>query len=166
LAARFLHALPKTEELVMRCEELMRRPVESCRATDNVHAAARAMRDANIGFLPVCDEAERVIGVVTDRDLAMRVLAAERDLATTTIGDVMSREVVSCRPQDDVRQAQRLMAQHKKSRVVVTDPRGRLLGVISLADAATVDSLLAADTLSRVAGREVLDSQGHVTHPQ
>lgn len=122
----------------MRCEEIMKQDVECVAPDDTAQNAARIMRDENIGFLPVCDDKERVLGTVTDRDLAIRVLAEGKD-GSTKIGDVMTREVVACQPKDDIKKAEQQLSQHKKSRIMVIDDGGRLRGVISLSDLAQVD---------------------------
>ena len=146
----------------MLCEQLMRRPVRTCTVQENIEAVARAMRDANVGFLPVCDEHNAVVGVVTDRDLAVRVLAEHLDPKTTRIGDVMTHGMVRCHPKDEVARAERLMAEHRKSRILVMDASDTLLGVISLADIAVNNEVEASETLGRVATREVLDARGNL----
>src|SRR5689334_18209245 len=115
------------KEAAMRCEEIMKRDVECVLPVDTAQDAAECMRDENIGFLPVCDESNRVLGTITDRDLAVRVLADAR-APSTAIDEIFSREVISCRPEDDVRQAEELMAQNHKSRVVCLDDEGHLVG--------------------------------------
>ncbi|WP_437736370.1 CBS domain-containing protein [Sorangium sp. So ce1335] len=128
----------------------MTREVQCIMADDTIRTAARKMRDANVGFLPVCDAAYRVLGTLTDRDLAIRVLADNRPLSTRA-GDVMTRQVVACRPDDDVLRAEQLMGQHHKSRVLCTEADGRLVGVISLSDIAQrEDDRNTAQTVRRV----------------
>jgi CBS domain-containing protein len=117
----------------MRCEEIMKRAVEGVTPQDTVQNAARRMRDENIGFLPVCDESTVVLGTVTDRDLTIRVLA-EGKSPDIILDEVFTRELIACRPQDDVSRAQELMAKHQKSRIVCTDEQGHLVGIISLSD--------------------------------
>lgn len=124
----------------MRCAEIMRRDVEWIREGDSTLAAARKMRDENVGLLPVCDAARRVVGVLTDRDLALRVCAEGRSAAATEARDVMTPQVVACRPGQPVGHAEQLMATHRISRVIVTDRDARLLGVLSLSDIAQYDS--------------------------
>jgi CBS domain-containing protein len=132
----------------------MKRDVKCLNMHDTVHTAARAMQDFNIGFLPVCDEQQHVVGTVTDRDLAVRVLGANLT-ASTPIADVMTRDVVSCRAGDDLHDAEQQMASHRKSRLVIVDDGGRLCGVISLSDIAQFEkSARAADTLRKVSERE------------
>ena len=96
---------------------------------------ANVMKEADIGFVPICDDRGVPIGAVTDRDLAVRVLADGRspDVPAST---VMSRDVVGCRLGDDVERAIQLMRSERKSRVMVCDGQGRLKGVISLQDLA------------------------------
>jgi CBS domain-containing protein len=119
----------------MLCQDIMKRTVEFVLPSETAQVAARRMKQTNIGFLPVCDDARKVLGTITDRDLAMRVLAEDRP-ATTRVEELMTRENVSCRPSDDVRWAERLMAKHHKSRIMCVDERGSLVGVISLSDIA------------------------------
>jgi CBS domain-containing protein len=142
----------------MRCEEIMRRPVEVARERESAGAAAMRMRDRHVGFLPVCDDGGRPVGALTDRDLAIRVCAAGRDPGPTRVFEVMTREVVACRPEDDVAEAEAQMARYRKSRVMVIERDGKLAGVISLADLVLLDAPHAARTLRRVARREVLEA--------
>jgi CBS domain-containing protein len=139
----------------MRCQEIMKTSVEYAKLTDSVQSAARIMRDRNIGFLPVCDAGGRAVGTLTDRDIAVRLASEDGSAAQTRVEDVMTRELISCLPTDDLARAEQLMATHKKSRVVVVDERGVTCGVISLSDIAERDSTTrAAVTLRQVAGRE------------
>jgi CBS domain-containing protein len=138
----------------MRCEEIMKKDVECAAPTETIQSAAIRMRDENIGFLPVCDESGKVLGTITDRDIAIRVAAEDRP-ARTTVEQVMTREAVACKPSDDVRDCERLMAQKQKSRMLCLDDRGRLVGVISLSDIAKREQGdRAAETLRQVSARE------------
>jgi CBS domain-containing protein len=138
----------------MRCEEIMKKDVECMSPQDTVQAAARRMRDENVGFLPVCDRSQKVLGVVTDRDLAMRILA-EGKPPSTRVEEVMSREVIACRPDDDLRKAEELMVKNHVSRMLCDDTEGHLVGVISLSDIAQrEESGRAAKTMRGVTERE------------
>jgi CBS domain-containing protein len=122
----------------MRVEELMSN-ARCCREGDSVQSCARLMKEENIGFVPICNEAGEPIAAVTDRDLAIRVLAEGRS-ADEAIDRFATRNVVACRIGDDAREAERLMRDHRMSRVMVCDEEGRLQGVISLADVADATS--------------------------
>ncbi len=138
----------------MRCEEMMKRDVHCCRQDDTLQSVARMMRDHNIGFVPVCDH-DKPIGTVTDRDLAIRACADGLSPATTKVSQVMTKEVIRCRPSDDVHTAEELMSKNHKSRIMVCDDGGKLVGVISLSDIADLeDEAIAGETMREVASRE------------
>jgi CBS domain-containing protein len=138
----------------MLCEEIMKRQVECIGLNDTAQSAAQRMLEQNIGFLPVCDQAKKSIGTITDRDIAIRLVA--RGLpASAKVADIMTREVISCGPKDDVRKAERLMARNHKSRIVCLDDDGYVVGVISLSDIAAKDSERVGQTLAEVSEREV-----------
>lgn len=138
----------------MLCEHLMKQMVECVSPADSVRDAAQRMRGENIGFLPVCDGERHVLGTVTDRDIAMRVVADDKptDIA---VEQIMTKEVVACRPSDSVTKARRVMGENQKSRLLCTDEDGHLVGVISLSDLAEIEPAGAVRTLREVALREV-----------
>ena len=80
---------------------------------------------------------KRLVGIVTDRDLALKVVAEGRDPQTTKVEEVMTRKVITCRADDDVENAMKAMAQYQLRRIPVVDKDGRLVGIISQADVAT-----------------------------
>jgi CBS domain-containing protein len=138
----------------MLCQDLMKQNVLSVSPRDTVEDAAVVMRDAGIGFLPVCDESMQVFGTITDRDIAIRVVAAKKS-GDTLVEDVMTREIIHCRPDDDVEKAEALMAANHKSRIVCRDATGQLVGIISLSDIAQrAGATEAAETLRQVTERE------------
>ena len=133
----------------MRCEELMNKDIQWVSPRDTVEDAACKMRDHDIGFLPVCDQSRRVVGTVTDRDIAIR-LVAEKLPGGSFVEDVMSKENISCKASDDLRSAERKMSEAQKSRIMCVDDDGRLLGVISLSDLAQHEHEGAGETLREV----------------
>lgn len=131
----------------MKCGDVMKVAVVRCHESDSVGGVARQMRDEGIGFVPIVDAFERVIGVVTDRDLATRVLAADLG-PNLPVGQVMTREpLLVCDPEEDLREVEARMAVARRSRILVCDRVGRCKGLISLADIAQVDD---ADSSGRV----------------
>lgn len=137
----------------MTCEELMKKMVECIAPDDTVFHAAQRMRSEGIGFLPVCGESREILGAITDRDLALRIVAEGRP-AMTPVHEVMSTEVVACNASDSVKRAEQLMSEHRKSRIMCTDDDGRLVGVISLSDMAQQDTGHATRVLRKVTSRE------------
>lgn len=125
---------PVLEKLPLRCFEIMRQPVHNVTEASTVQTAARLMRDADIGLLPVCDAHGVVVGIITDRDITARVCATNDPPAQTAVSRAMSRGVIACHPDDPVVKAERLMREHRITRILITDPSGRPVGIISLSD--------------------------------
>ena len=140
----------------MRCEHIMKLNLECLMETDSIQTAARKMRDLDIGFLPVCDRDNHVVGTLTDRDITIRCCANDIPTSSTHASEVMTKEVISCRPLDDIDTAEKLMAKYHKSRLVITDQMGVLRGVISLSDIALrEDAKKVIKTFIDVSSREV-----------
>jgi CBS domain-containing protein len=135
----------------MHCSEIMKSNPICLSAASSVLEAARLMRDQNIGFVPVCDSTGKVLGTVTDRDIAVRLVASQLP-GDTQLAEIMTNEVVACRAEDEVDRAGTLMEQNRKSRILIVDDDGRLTGVVSLSDLARTGD--ASRTLSRIASRE------------
>jgi CBS domain-containing protein len=110
-----------------------------CLPTDMVTKAADLMKSENIGSIPVIEneQTEKLIGIVTDRDLALRIVAEGRDAKSTKVEAVMTRKVVSCLAGDDVQKALDAMAEHQLRRIPVVDNDNKVLGIIAQADVAT-----------------------------
>jgi CBS domain-containing protein len=138
----------------MLCREIMKRDVRCVSSQATVVEAAALMRDENIGFVPVCDEDGTVIGALTDRDIAVRVVA-EGESPQESVERFMSREIVACRSDEDLSVAQDLMGEMQVSRMICLDDSGRLVGVISLSDIAQLgEGSEIATTLRNVTVRE------------
>ncbi len=138
----------------MICSEIMKSAIECAAPNDSAGSAAKKMRDHNVGFLPVCDGNLQVLGTLTDRDLAIRVLAEGRP-DTTPVADLMTHEVVACRTSDNLSRAEELMGLFRVSRMLCVDEDGLLAGVISLSDIAQHETLSrAAQILKDVTMRE------------
>jgi CBS domain-containing protein len=139
----------------MIAEEVMHRSPKCLTDKDTVLAAATLMRDENIGFIPICDEAGHVVGTLTDRDIVVR-LVAEDGASSVALGWLMSRDPIVCRPEDELSTVERLMQDKHKSRIVCVNADGRPAGVISLSDIARVeDAERAGRTLRAITEREV-----------
>jgi len=97
--------------------------------------AARIMKDADTGIVPVVD-GDRLVGTITDRDIAIRVVAEGKDPQATKVDEVATRELVTIDPDQDLDEALRLMAKHQVRRLPVVEEDGRPVGIISQADVA------------------------------
>ena len=116
--------------------DVMTRHPRAVEANTSVREAARLMEGDDVGSLPVVEmqESARLVGVLTDRDIALRVVAAGRDPETTPVGEVASREVLTITPDDDLDDALEKMARAQVRRLPVVVGEGELVGILSQAD--------------------------------
>ena len=135
----------------MKVRDIMTSPAIRIHPDETVAVAARTLAQYNIGSLPVCDQNGTLCGVVTDRDLVTRCLAADRSVAATRVSHVMTARVMSVQSDMDVGVAAHLMGRQQIRRLPVTE-NGRLCGMLSLGDLAKrEDSIMdAADALMEV----------------
>lgn len=120
----------------MKVDDVMTHDAVSCRSGDSLAQAAQLMWDHDCGCVPIVDDEERVIGMLTDRDVCMAALHAARPLHELAIADAMAKQPVTVRPDDGIDQAQDVMCKKRVRRLPVTDGAGHLVGVLSLHDLA------------------------------
>jgi CBS domain-containing protein len=122
-----------------KCSDVMTREPASCEPSDSIVKAAEVMKREDVGAVPVVESksSRRLVGIITDRDIVVRVVAAGRDVRSTTVGDAITSTPVTCREDEDVTEAVTCMAQRQVRRLPVVDSEGRLVGIISQADIAT-----------------------------
>ena len=138
----------------MLCRDLMKTDVRCVTPETTIAVAAALMRDEQVGFLPICDTAGNVLGTITDRDIAIRVVA-EYEPPDRPVDLFMTRDVIACQAGDSLDTAQEAMAEFQVSRILCVDENGLLEGVISLSDIAQVAGDGAASaTLRNVSARE------------
>ena len=119
----------------MQVRDLMSSSVLSIAPGESAALAARLLARHNIGSLPVCGTDGRLRGIVTDRDIVLRCVAAEEDPANTPVREIMSRNCAVVSPEDDAREASRMMAAAQVRRLPVTDG-DKVVGMVSLGDLA------------------------------
>jgi CBS domain-containing protein len=120
----------------MRVQDLMTTEVGSCRAFDSADRGAQIMWERDCGAVPVLDQGGGVVAMLTDRDLCMAAMTQGRALSEIRVSSAMSRNLWSCRPDDDLSQAEAVMRARKVRRLPVVSGQGRLLGILSLSDLA------------------------------
>lgn len=119
-----------------KCNKVMTKDLICCLPDDLVSKAAEMMKMNHVGSLPVIEnsQSKKLIGIVTDRDLTMRIVAEGLDAKSTKVETVMTRKVVTCHPHDDLQIALDAMSANQLRRIPVVDDDGMLLGIISQAD--------------------------------
>jgi CBS domain-containing protein len=122
----------------MKARDIMTSNPRSCHPTDRLCNAINIMKDNNVGVVPVTDgkEGDHLVGIITDRDVALYMGAEEKACSQLKIESCMSKQVFFCHPDDDIHKVEQIMKEHQIRRVPVTDPHGTLQGIISTADIA------------------------------
>jgi len=122
-----------------KCNEVMTKNPVCCLPNDMVAKVAQLMKSKNIGPVPIIEneQTKKLVGIVTDRDLALKIVAEGRDAKSTKAEEVMTRKVVTCRGEDDVQKALDAMSEHQLRRIPVVDNDNRIVGIIAQADVAT-----------------------------
>lgn len=134
----------------MKVSDIMTRDPHVIDPNTTIRDAAKAMREDDVGALPV-GENDRLVGMVTDRDIAMRAVATEQAPGNTAVRDVMSEGVYYCFEDVEASEAAEVMAQHKVQRLPVLNRDKRLVGMLATADLARHDADALVKAMSRVA---------------
>jgi CBS domain-containing protein len=133
----------------MAIRDVMTRGVQVVAPDDDVTSAAVKMAEKDIGFIPVCD-GERLVGVLTDRDVTVRAIARGLDPKSTPVRDVMTPQVTWCFEDEDIERTAQLMKDQHLRRILVVDRNKRLVGVVALGDLATLQQGQSTDVLTSV----------------
>jgi len=122
-----------------KCSDVMTKNPMVCAANDTVTQVAQLMKSKDIGPVPVVESTRTniLVGIVTDRDLALKIIAEGRDAKSTKVEEVMTRNLVMCREGDDLDKAIQAMADNQVRRIPVVNDNNQLVGIISQADVAT-----------------------------
>lgn len=120
----------------MQIKEIMTKNPEKIPVIESVYDAAEKMKELNVGVIPIF-KSDKVVGIVTDRDIVLRAVAEDKDPKDTPVMDIMSRDVVSCPEDTDIKDAAQMMEMKKVRRLIVTDSSGKSIGIVSLGDIAT-----------------------------
>ena len=135
----------------MQVREIMTSDVETVDADIKISAAAKLMKELEIGALPVWSE-QRLIGMLTDRDIAIRAVAEGRDISTTCVSDIMTQQIFYCFEDDDIHEAAAMMESNSIHRLLVLSEDNQPVGFVSLGDFAVKcrDERLAWEILERI----------------
>jgi len=121
----------------MKLKDIMTPDVECVRPGDTLQAAARKMKSLDVGPMPVCGDNDKIIGMLTDRDITIRATAEGLDPKTAKVQDAMTEDVAWCFEDQDTGDAAKLMQERQIRRLLVMDRDKRLVGIVSLGDMAT-----------------------------
>jgi CBS domain-containing protein len=149
----------------MKVEELMTTDVGACRPFDSVDRGAKVMWERDCGAVPVVDQEGRVIAMLTDRDICMAALTQGKPLGEIHVSSAMSRKLWSCRPSDDVKDAEQTMRAHQVRRLPVVDSDGKLVGLLSISDLARAAVTAKGSKKKPVGASDVGKTLGAISTP-
>ena len=118
----------------MKVEDVMTKDVQSCTPETDLAAAAMLMWEHDCGTLPVVDDGDKVVGMITDRDICMAAATKHQDIAGVHVGEVTAGQVYSCTPEQDVSEVLKTFQQAQVRRLPVVDDEGKLQGILSMND--------------------------------
>jgi CBS domain-containing protein len=150
----------------MNVAQLMTRNVKSCRAADNLGCPASIMWEEDVGCVPVLDDEGSLVGMITDRDIAMAALTQGRPLAEIPVSTAMSRELFAVSESETVIHAEETMREKKVRRLPVQDASGRLVGIISINDIARQADIEQGRQKRQVSQQEVAATLAEISAPR
>jgi CBS domain-containing protein len=152
----------------MKIEDVMSTSLEVVAPDTSIQEAADRMRALDVGALPVCEAGQRLIGMVTDRDIVIRAVARGEEPGKTKTSDVMTRDLVWCYDDDSLEEVTRKMRERQVRRIPVLNRSKKLVGVVSLGDLATSsgDTTMTSRTLEHISRPAKPDAAGKEQSPK
>ena len=119
-----------------KSNEVMTKKIVCCLPDDLALEAAQLMKNEHVGSIPVIEnqQTRKLVGIVTDRDLAIRIVSEGLDAKSTKVETIMTRNVVTCKAEDDLQTVVDAMSKHQLRRILVVDDDNKVLGIIAQAD--------------------------------
>jgi CBS domain-containing protein len=130
----------------MKVREIMTSNVECLGPQSTLKEIAQEMQSLDVGFIPICEN-DRLVGTATDRDIVIRAVADGRDVNTTQVREVMSRDIIYAFEEDDVKTVAEKMREKDVRRILILDRNKRLVGVVSIGDVSKVEEKVSGKTL-------------------
>lgn len=144
----------------MKVKECMQKEVCCVSPNSKISDVAKLMGDNHIGSIPVCDNKNNICGIVTDRDIILRCIACDKDAKNTSVSDIMSCNVCSCKAEDNIEDAEYIMSENQIRRLPVCDDNNHIIGILTIGDLANNDRDIGKqkiyDTIS-----DICDSNGN-----
>lgn len=133
----------------MKVREIMSLDICCCEPSETVAGIAKKMNEYHVGSIPVCDADKKVVGIVTDRDIALRCVACDKDVNTTNVSDIMTTSVCCCNSDADIQDVTKLMSDMQVRRIPVLE-NDKLVGILSLGDLANSKNVSAKEVSDTV----------------
>ncbi len=150
----------------MKVREMMTKEVHGCWPDSSLAAAAQIMWAKDCGALPVLGDDDDVVGMITDRDISIAIALTPRGASEITVGEVMSRPVYACGPDDPIKEALNWMATVQVRRLPVIDQSGALQGILSISDIMACYWRSAGMQVPSVSCHDLVEAYGRICEPQ
>lgn len=129
----------------MKVKDCMTTNVCCCKPDSNIADVAKEMQTNHVGCIPVCDNENKVVGLITDRDITLRCTACDKDAKQVKISEVMTCNTCCCSPETDIEEANKLMSDLQIRRIPVCDAQNKIVGILTLGDLASNDKQIGTD---------------------
>lgn len=136
----------------MKVKDCMCNDVCCVTPQNTIKDCATAMCNRHVGCIPVCDNSQNIVGLVTDRDIILRAIACDKDVNNTPVSEIMTCKVCCCNPEAEIAEAEKLMSENQVKRIPVVE-NNKIVGIITLGDLATnqsVDNKGVDETLNHI----------------
>lgn len=131
----------------MKVKDCMCHDICYVKPNTNIYEVTKIMSNNHIGCLPVCNENAQIVGLVTDRDIALRCIACDKDVKQTPVSEIMTNNVCCCGIEDDIYEAEKQMAKNQIRRLPVTN-NGKVVGILTLGDLAKYNEEIGMENVS------------------
>ncbi len=138
----------------MKIKDCMCQDVKLARLNTSIYEVSKLMSNCHIGSVPICDEKNKVCGIITDRDIVLRGVACDKDLKQTNAKEIMSVDVCTCKQDETIDMIEDLMIENQVRRILVCDDNEEIVGIVSFDDIAknsdNLNSHKVADTIEGI----------------
>jgi len=134
----------------MKIKDCMENNVWYLKPENTIQECAKLMSEKHIGCVPVCDDSNSIVGLVTDRDVILRCIACDKDCKTTKISEIMTTDICYCNSDVEIEEAKKIMSDNQIRRVPVVNNENKIVGIITLGDLAKNNNTSSSDVLEDI----------------
>ena len=125
----------------MKIRDCMQTGVYWLKPNNTVKDCAKIMSKEHIGCVPICDNKEKIVGLVTDRDIILRAIVYKKDVEDTNLSEIMTKDVWYCNSNSDIKEAENIMYKNQIRRLPIVDDNNKITGIITLGDLIKNDNI-------------------------
>ena len=134
----------------MKVKECIENNVYCLKPNNTIQDCAKIMSENHVGSIPICDDNNSLVGIVTDRDVILRCIACEKNCKTTLISQIMTTDVCYCNQEDELNEVEKMMSINQIRRIPIVDNEKKVVGIITLGDLAKYNKQNSSDVLENI----------------